>query len=74
MANWEKVVEDGSEFWVNDELGNIVKAGKVYVALLPKVLKFGPFNTIEEAKEFVESAATKLDSVLAGVSDVLTKK
>lgn len=74
-AQWEKVVEEGQEFWVNEELGNVVKTGKeTYVALMPKVLKFGPFASAEEAKQFIEEAAKKLDSVLAGVSDTLTTK
>lgn len=75
VAQWEKVVEEGQEFWVNEELGNVVKTGKeTYVALMPKVLRFGPFNSSEEAQQFIEEASKKLDSVLAGVSDTLTTK
>lgn len=44
MNKWEKLIEDGQEFWVNDELGNIVKVGNEYIALIPKILKVRTFQ------------------------------
>lgn len=50
MSKWQEVVEEGQVFYVNDDLGNIMKLGDHYVAMLPIVCKLGPFKTLAEAK------------------------
>lgn len=62
MNKWEKVVEEGMEIWVHEELGNIYKAGEGnFVAMLPKVLKFGPFKTVEEAQALLENKRQEMN-------------
>jgi hypothetical protein len=52
MSNWVQVEEDGRIFYVNEDMGNIVKiSDNMFVSCVPKILKFGPFSTLEEAKE-----------------------
>jgi len=66
MGNeWQKVTEDGREFWVNEKLGNIVKlAEDQFVCLYPKIIKLGPFKTIEEAQNVLESKGKALENLL----------
>lgn len=60
MSKWVQVVEEGQVFWVNEELGNVYKAEEgMYLSLLPRVLKMGPFKTLEEAQLALESKAVK---------------
>jgi hypothetical protein len=52
MSDWKEVVEEGRVFWINDELGNVVKVGDdSYVAMVPLICRLGPFNSLEDAKE-----------------------
>lgn len=71
MSNWEKVVEDGLEIWVNEDLGNVYRlpTGE-FVAMIPKILKFGPFKTTEQGQAFVESKKQEIEQAL----DVLNEK
>lgn len=52
MSDWKEVVEEGQVFWVNDELGNVLKLSDgSYLSMMPLVCRLGPFSTLEEAKE-----------------------
>ena len=55
MNNWKEVVEEGSVIYVNEEVGNVVKTpdGK-YVCMIPKVIKLGPFDTLDVAQSVAE--------------------
>ena len=50
MAQWQEVIQEGQVFYVNNDLGNIMKVGDVYISMLPIVCKLGPFKTLDEAK------------------------
>ena len=51
MSSWTEVVEEGQVFWVNNELGNVVKIDdKSFVAMMPMICRLGPFSSLEEAK------------------------
>lgn len=52
MSGWKEVIEEGQVFYVHEELGTIAKTidGK-FVAMLPKVMRFGPFDTMEQAQQ-----------------------
>lgn len=48
---WKISIEDGVEYWVNDELGGITKLSDgAYVCLVPKVIKLGIFSSLEDAQ------------------------
>lgn len=52
MSQWQEVSEEGKTFYVNEELGNIVKITETtFIAMYPKIIKLGPFSSLEEAKE-----------------------
>ena len=49
--SWKEISEDGVIYYVNDEVGTVVRtADGKYISLYPKVLKFGMFDTLEQAK------------------------
>ena len=51
MSEWQKLVEENQEFWVNDEIGSIMKTNeRKFLVLIPKVIQLGPFETLEEAQ------------------------
>lgn len=71
MSKWEFVEEDGLEVWVNEEIGNVYRLQNgEFVAMLPKVLKFSPFKTSEEAKTFLETKKEVIQQEL----DMLNEK
>ena len=52
---WKEIIEQGVVWYVNEEVGNIQKlANGQFVALVPKVVRLGPFNSLDEAKQAVE--------------------
>jgi hypothetical protein len=54
MKEWKEVEEDGMKFWISD-VGNIVKTGDdSYVSIFPKMMKLGPFKTLELCQEALE--------------------
>ena len=58
MSEWEELVEDGQTFYVNDDIGNIMKLSDgSYVVVLPRAIKLGTFSTLEEAKQIAEDPA-----------------
>ncbi len=70
MSKWEKVVEDGMEIWVNEELGNVYKLPNgEFVAMIPKILKFGPFKSVEDGQQFVETKKQELSQALDLLND-----
>ena len=65
MNNWVEVVDEGQIFYVNDSLGSIQKlTNDVYVALIPRVFKLGPFKTLEEAKKVMSLTKCDIDNIL----------
>ena len=66
MNKWTHLTENGQDFWVNEKIGNIVKASDTsagtdyFVAMIPKVVKLGPFETLEEAKQAAEQNVERL--------------
>lgn len=49
---WKELIEEGVVWYVNDEVGNVQKLSNgQYVAMVPRVVKLGPFNSLEEAKQ-----------------------
>lgn len=66
MSDWQEVVEEGQVFWVHESLGNVVKSGEMYMAMLPKVIRLGPFDTLEQAQQALEVNRSSLDQVLTG--------
>lgn len=78
MSNWEKVVEDGLEIWVNEDLGNVYRLPNgEFVAMIPKVISIGKFATPEEAQKTLESPNFKveLSKVLDNFNEeIITKK
>ena len=71
MSNWAEIEEDGLTYFVNEELGNIIKISDgMYVSCIPKVVRFGPFGSLEEAqksfehKKDIDDALTELNSKL----------
>ena len=50
MSNWKKIVESDQTFWENEKIGMIMlSADQKYVIMIPKMVKFGPTATLEEA-------------------------
>ena len=65
MIEWNRVIEDGQEFWVNDEIGSIMKTNeRKYLILLPRVVQIGPFETLEQAKTLLENDMDRIDKAL----------
>ena len=74
MSNWVEVVEEGQIYYINEELGNIVKVtDTMYVSMVPKVLRFGPFSSLEEAKKIFEKKS-EIELALNELNSNLTKK
>lgn len=72
--DWKEVVEDGQEWFVHEEHGNIVKLGEdSYVAMLPRVVKLGPFSSLENAKSALVWKREELDAVLEDLNRKLVK-
>ena len=66
MSDWKHTTEEGQDYWVSEQFGNIVKItsaqdGKDYfIGMIPKVVKLGPFEDIEQAKKAVEQSADQI--------------
>jgi hypothetical protein len=75
MSNgWEKVVEEGQTFWVNDDFGNVYQQSQdSYIAMFPKVVKLGPFKSPEEAQKVLESCKQKIEQALDIVNEELVQ-
>jgi len=65
MSDWRKVIEEGTEYWINDNLGNIVRTEVgTYVSIIPKAVKLGPFNDLTQAQQALENNKEALDEWL----------
>jgi hypothetical protein len=65
MSKWEKVVEDGETFWINEDHGNVYKQSETsYIAMFPRVVRLGPFKTPEEAQKALETCKQKIEQAL----------
>lgn len=74
MSNWVETEEEGHTYFINEELGNIVKISDgMYVSCMPRILKFGPFGTLEEAQKVFENKAD-IDNVLTELNGKLMRK
>jgi hypothetical protein len=72
VATWEKVEEDGNTFWVHMDHGNVFKQSETsYIAMVPKVVKFGPFKTLEEAQKVLETCKQDVSQALDILNDKL---
>jgi hypothetical protein len=72
MGNWTEIVEEGQVFWVHSELGNVLKAGEgVYIAMMPKVIRLGPFETLDQAKLVLSQNKKTVDETLDKLNDNL---
>lgn len=68
---WEKYTEGKLEMWENAELGTIAKTEKGYVVMYPKVVKIGPFASLERAKMMLEDYRPGIDNALEEVAQNL---
>ena len=74
MSNWIEMQEEGQTIFVNEELGNIVKINDTcYIALFPKIIKFGPFTSLENAKQTLENCKDSLELALAEYNNKVVK-
>ncbi len=49
---WQKEVVENQEFWVNDDIGSIMKTNeRKFLVLIPKIIQLGPFASLEEAQD-----------------------
>ena len=47
MSEWQKEVVENQEFWVNDNVGSIMKTNeRKFLVLIPKIVQLGPFETL----------------------------
>ena len=61
---WEEHEEEGKIIWINESVGNVIKMkNSQFLAMVPRVVKLGPFDTVEEAKQVAEDKQG-LDRVL----------
>jgi glycine cleavage system H lipoate-binding protein len=73
MSNWVEIEEEGHTYYVNEDLGNIIKiTDNLYVSCMPKVVKLGPFGTLEEAKAAFDHKSD-VESALEEVNNKLIK-
>jgi len=64
MDDWNEMTVEGSTMWVSDTHGTIMKTPNgQYVAMVPKVIRVGPFTDLDPAKSACEDT-TKLNQVL----------
>ena len=72
MSEWQEVVEEGVVFWVNQDLGNVQKMPDgAYVALMPKIIKLGPFETVEQAQQCLSANKASIDELLKNYNSSL---
>lgn len=71
MSDWQEVHEGGQVFWVHDELGNVLKSGELFFALMPKVIKLGPFDSAEQAQQALSQNRQAVDQVLDALNNDL---
>jgi hypothetical protein len=63
--SWEISDEDGVTFYLHEEYGNILRIDEnTYMAFMPKVIKLGPFNSLDDAKRILTTKREDLDVVI----------
>lgn len=77
--DWNEVIEEGQISWWHGELGGIIKSGNKYVSEMPfvRVVKLGPFDSLEEAKAAMQNPKDVNDAfeqAIAELNEDLTKK
>jgi len=74
MSDWQQVEEDGATYYVHKEFGNVIKLSETaYVAMIPRIVKVGPFKTLEEAQQLVVTCKEKVDASFELLNQELTK-
>ena len=75
MSDWKEVIENGSVYYVNEEVGTIIKTAEgLFIACFPKIVKMGPFDSLTAAQssfEFKNELDASLDQYNAVVSEKL---
>jgi hypothetical protein len=75
MNKWNEIVEEGHVFYENDEVGCIQKlTDGIYLGMVPKVIKLGPFKDLEEAKKILLLAKADIDKLVEEYNLTLTGK
>lgn len=65
MSDWKEVSEEGVVCYVHDELGQVTKLTEgVYVGMMPKVIKFGPFDTLEQTQQAMVTNKAVVEKML----------
>lgn len=74
MSDWQQVEEDGATYYVHKEFGNVIKLSETaYVAMVPRIIKLGPFKTLEEAQQTIVTCKTKIDTAFETLNQEFTK-
>lgn len=75
MSNWERVEEDGQEFWVNQDYGNVFKdTDGQFIAMFPKVFNLGPFKSVEQAQKVLETCKQRISQAMDLINEELVKE
>lgn len=65
MSDWVEVIEDGVVLYVNEEYGQVMKlTDGAYIAMAPKVVKLGPFETAEAAQQAIVKNSALINEML----------
>jgi len=65
MNEWKEVIEDGVVCYVNEEYGQVTKlTDGAYLSLVPKIIKLGPFETLEQAQQAIVKNKAVINSML----------
>lgn len=66
MSEWKEIIEEGQVYYVNEMLGNIVKlpADDGFIVVYPKLIKLGPFKTLNDAKGILENKRNMIDNLV----------
>jgi len=67
MTEWKEQPEGDFKCWIDKEekLANIIQLKEsVFMVMMPKMFKFGPFETLDEAKQAVDDNAKILDELV----------
>ncbi len=69
---WNEIIVEGKLMWQSDH-GTVFKTpdGK-FVSGVPRVVKLGPFDTVEEAKQAAEDGDGNLDRAIENFNLSLT--
>ena len=74
MSNWVELEEEGQIYYLNEDVGNIIKIGEsMYVSCIPKVIRLGPFGSLEEAKAAFDNKK-EIDDTLTELNSKLMRK